>query len=226
MKRRPFSSLIAILLLSAAFDGQTKAQTPAADPGTADPSTQMRDSLPLTPSAKPHPNRLPVLPGEEDPANRLGMPFVEHLALDQKQFWTEPLHWRWPDMKVLAPFAAFTATLMANDAAISRRVPSTASEINRSLNISDYGAYSMIGAAGAFYFWGHFIHDDHLHETGFLAGEAALNSTVVAYLFKTMTGRLRPLEGTGNGPFFQGGSSYPSEHSAIAWSVASVIAHE
>src|SRR5208337_3482667 len=57
-------------------------------------------------------------------------------------------------------------------------------------------------------------------------GEAALNSTAVAYLFKTMTRRPRPLEGNGNGTFFQGGTSFPSEHSAIAWSVASVVAHE
>jgi len=41
-----------------------------------------------------------------------------------------------------------------------------------------------------------------------------------------MTQRPRPFDGNGNGTFFQGGTSFPSEHSAIAWSVASVIAHE
>src|ERR1700679_2400556 len=64
--------------------------------------------------------------------------------------------------------------------------------------------------SGSFYLWGHFIHDDHLRETGFLAGEAALNSAAVAYLFKTMTGRLRPFEANGNGTFFRGGASFPS----------------
>jgi membrane-associated phospholipid phosphatase len=171
------------------------------------------------------------LPAGEDPENRMVTPFIKHLAADQKQFWIESLHLRWPDAKALAPFAAFTAGLMANDAAILRRVPGDTAQINRSKNISDYATYSLIGAAGVSYFWGHFIHDDHLRETGFLAGEAALNSTAVAYLFKTMSERSRPLTGNGNGTFFQGGSSlqrssFPSEHSAIAWSVASVIAHE
>jgi membrane-associated phospholipid phosphatase len=166
------------------------------------------------------------LPPGEDPENRLFTPLMKHLAIDQKQFWTEPLRLRWPDAKTLAPFAAFTGALFASDAALSRRVPGSTAQVNRSVNISDYATYSLIGAAGASYFWGHFIHDDHLRETGFLAGEAALNSTAVAYLFKTMTARPRPLEANGNGTFFQGGASFPSEHSAIAWSVASVVAHE
>lgn len=196
--------------------------------------TEMSSSRPMTESAGPHsiePSSPPAPEAqkeaqEKDPENRLGKSFVGHLALDQKQFWTAPLNWRWPDAKVLVPFAGFTAALLASDAAISRRLPNGTSEINRSLKISNYGAYSLIGAAGSFYLWGHFIHDDHLRETGFLAGEAALNSAAVAYLFKTMTGRLRPFEANGNGTFFRGGASFPSEHSAIAWSVASVIAHE
>ena len=197
-------------------------------------ATEMSSSRPMTESAGPHsiePSNPPAPEAqkeaqEKDPENRLGKSFVGHLALDQKQFWTAPLNWRWPDAKVLVPFAGFTAALLASDAAISRRLPNGTSEINGSLKISNYGAYSLIGAAGSFYLWGHFIHDDHLRETGFLAGEAALNSAAVAYLFKTMTGRLRPFEANGNGTFFRGGASFPSEHSAIAWSVASVIAHE
>jgi hypothetical protein len=39
--------------------------------------------------------------------------------------------------------------------------------------------------------------------------------------------RERPYQGDGTGPFFQsGGTSFPSEHAAAAWSVAGVIAHE
>ena len=38
--------------------------------------------------------------------------------------------------------------------------------------------------------------------------------------------RQRPYEGNGSGSFGQGGSSFPSEHAAIAWSVASIVAHE
>jgi len=149
---------------------------------------------------------------------------MKHLWLDQKQFWTAPFHLDRQDARYLVPFAAFTGALIAGDGWISRQVPT--SQVSRSKTFSDYATYSFIGVAGASYAWGHFVHNDHLRETGFLAGEAALNSTAVAYLFKTITQRPRPFEGNGNGTFFQGGSSFPSEHSAIAWSVASVVAHE
>jgi hypothetical protein len=69
-------------------------------------------------------------------------------------------------------------------------------------------------------------HNEHWSETGFLAGEAALNSLVVVEAMKYPFGRQRPNEGNGNGQFFQGGVSFPSEHAAAAWSVAGVIAHE
>ena len=220
--------VVSIMLLTLLAIDRSSAQTDSQPPSPApDPKTQSQDSsIPLTQKAKPHENQPAFLPAGEDPENRLVTPFMKHLALDQKQFWTAPFHLDRQDAKFLLPFAAFTATLMANDAALSRRVPGTTSQINRSVSISDYATYSLIGAAGASYFWGHFVHNDHLRETGFLAGEAALNSTAVAYLFKTMTRRPRPLEGNGNGTFFQGGTSFPSEHSAIAWSVASVVAHE
>ena len=65
-----------------------------------------------------------------------------------------------------------------------------------------------------------------MSEAGLLSGEAAINSTAVAYLLKSVTQRPRPFQEGGNGTFFQGGSSFPSEHAAIAWSVASVLAHE
>src|ERR1700729_1174392 len=69
-------------------------------------------------------------------------------------------------------------------------------------------------------------HDDHLSEAGLLAGEAAINSTAVAYAFGEITQRQRPYQGNEHGNFFAGGSSFPSEHSALAWSIASVWAHE
>src|SRR5207247_6261179 len=68
--------------------------------------------------------------------------------------------------------------------------------------------------------------DDRMSEAGLLSGEAAINSTAVTFLLKNATRRQRPFQKNGNGTFFQGGSSFPSEHAAIAWSVASVLAHE
>jgi hypothetical protein len=162
-------------------------------------------------------------PGE-DPHNELFRPFIRHLAEDQKQFWTAPF--RMGGVKRFAPFAAFTGTLIASDSWISQQVPDSPSQLKRSQNISNYAAYSLVGVAGSAYLWGHITNNDHLRETGLLAGEAALNSAGVAYLLKAVTQRPRPLGSGGTGKFFEGGASFPSEHAAVAWSVASVLAHE
>ena len=85
----------------------------------------------------------------------------------------------------------------------------------------------MAGIGGGLYVMGHFTHDDHKKETAILAGEAALNSYLVTTGLKYTFGRLRPLDQPQySGQFWSGGSSMPSEHSAAAWAIASVIAHE
>ena len=69
-------------------------------------------------------------------------------------------------------------------------------------------------------------HNDHASETGFLAIEAAVNAAAVDYSLKSVFDRQRPYQGAGSGHFFAGGSSFPSEHAAVSWAVAGVIAHE
>ena len=49
---------------------------------------------------------------------------------------------------------------------------------------------------------GHVRHDEHWSETGFLAGEAALNSLVAVETFKYSLRRERPYQGNGTGSFF------------------------
>ena len=159
-----------------------------------------------------------------DPQNRLVSPFVKHLIGDQKQFWTMPSRFKVQDLKWIAPFAGITAAFIASDSWWSRQVP--AGWVSTSKKISDYGTYSLIGLAGVSFALGHVDHDDHLSEAGLLGGEAAIDATGVAFAFKAITERQRPFQGNGNGSFFVGGSSFPSEHAAIAWSIASVWAHE
>jgi len=54
-----------------------------------------------------------------------------------------------------------------------------------------------------------------------------VNSLVAVETFKYSLRRQRPYQGDGSGPFSQnGGTSFPSEHAAAAWSVAGVVAHE
>ena len=179
-----------------------------------------------TSSMSPKPEKtFELLPGE-DPQNRLVSPFLSHLAGDQKQFWTSPTRLRKKDLRWIVPFGGMTAAFIAGDSWLSKQVPNKPNQLDRSLKISDYSTYALIGAGGSAFLLGHLTRNDHMAETGLLAGEAAINSTTVTYLFKAATQRPRPLQDNGNGTFFQGGASFTSEHSAIAWSIASVVAHE
>ena len=170
-------------------------------------------------------DRFLLQPGE-DPENRLIRPFVKHLATDQEQFWTSPVRLRMKDLKWIAPFAGVTAGLVASDSWLSRQVPDSSSQLKRSRDISNYGLYSLAAVSGSSFLLGQVTHDDHLREAGMLSGEAAVNSTAVAFLLKAITERPRPLANSGRGTFFRGGASFPSEQSAAAWSIASVWAHE
>ena len=69
-------------------------------------------------------------------------------------------------------------------------------------------------------------HNEHWRETGLLAGQAAINSLATIEAMKYSFGRQRPNQGNGDGNFFSGGTSFPSEHAAAAFAVAGVIAHE
>jgi hypothetical protein len=163
-----------------------------------------------------------LIPGV-DPQNKLGWTFVRHLALDQKQFWLKPLNLTRDDKRSLFPFVAISGMLMGSDNWITRQVPDQPDQVRRSQDISDYAVYSLVGAAGSAFLWGHLSHNDLMREAGLLSGEAAVNATTATYALKIVSQRPRPEQGGG---FFQGGNSFPSEHSAIAWSVASVMAHE
>ena len=102
-------------------------------------------------------------------------------------------------------------------------VPSTISHYN---TLSNAGIGALVGGAAGMWLLSYPSHNEHWRETGLLAGEAALNSLIPVEVFKYGLGRERPLQGMGGGGFFQGGTSFPSEHSAAAWAVAGVIAHE
>jgi membrane-associated phospholipid phosphatase len=158
--------------------------------------------------------------------NSLGVSFLKNLLSDQKAIWTSPSHLRWADGTWLFPLAAATAGFLATDRAVPPALSTDPNKLNRYTSFSNYGVYSLIGAGGGLYVWSKLSHDDHQRETGILAGEAAIDSFAVDTAFKYSFGRERPIQGQGLANFFQGGVSFPSNHSAVAWSIASVIAHE
>jgi hypothetical protein len=190
-------------------------------PAPQSSSSSSPSSRTNSPAKPEHEDQLQ--PGE-DPQNRLVTPFLKHLAGDQKEFWTAPTRLKVKDLRWILPAAGVTAAFIASDSWWAKQV--NPSHMQTSLHISDYATYSMIGLGGASFLIGHMTHNDHLQETGLLSGEAAIDSSAVAYLLKGITERQRPLDGDRHGNFFRGGASFPSEHSAIAWSIASVWAHE
>lgn len=162
-----------------------------------------------------------------DPPHRSGeRTFGLNILSDQKAFWTSPLHIRLDDANQLVPFAAATAALIGSDTSIEKDLPTSQTLIQHSRSFSTYSLASLAGVTGGLYLWGSVTQNEHARETGFLGGEALADTLLSTEAITFVAGRDRPLQGNGKGEFWQGGSSFPSDHAAAAWSLASVIAHE
>ena len=105
----------------------------------------------------------------DDPENHLVLPFVKHLANDQRYFWTAPAHLQKKDFEVLAPFAGITAGFIAGDSWISKQIP--LGKVQTSKTISNYGVYSLIGAGAGSFLMGHITGNDRMSEAGLLSGD-------------------------------------------------------
>jgi membrane-associated phospholipid phosphatase len=151
---------------------------------------------------------------------------ITDFAQDQKQIWTSPAHIRLADATWLAPLAGITAGLFVTDRQYSASLSTNPATLSHYKTVSNIGIASLAGAGAGMYLMSFPTHNQHWRETGFLAGEAALDSLVTAEVLKYSLRRERPYEGNGSGSFFSGGASFPSEHAAVAWSIAGVIAHE
>jgi membrane-associated phospholipid phosphatase len=146
---------------------------------------------------------------------------------DQREIWTSPAKLRFSDTEWLVPLSGVTTGLFVTDRDFSKPLSQKPTTISHYKTLSNAGVAALVGGAAGMWALGHVSHNEHWSETGFLAGEAALNSLVAVESFKYSLRRERPYQGDGSGPFFQsGGTSFPSEHAAAAWSVAGVIAHE
>jgi len=151
--------------------------------------------------------------------------FVD-LFEDQKRIWTSPSKIRLSDANWMVPLGGVTAGLFVTDRQFSASLNQNPTTLKHYKDFSNYGIAGMIGGAAGLYAFSFPTHNEHWRETGFLAGEAALNSLITVEALKYSMQRERPYQGNGSGAFFHGGTSFPSEHSAAAWSIAGVIAHE
>lgn len=158
------------------------------------------------------------------PATLKSLP--RNLFQDQKDFWLTPFQMSKQEWQWTVPLTFVGASLLASDTAIETHVPTTPTTVSRAVAASNVGVAVFVGAGAGMFAWGHLARNDDQRETGLLAGEAAIDSYLDTTILKYATGRSRPFTGGGRGRFFQGGDSFPSEHAAISWAIASVIAHE
>lgn len=172
----------------------------------------------------PAPSGKQPLQLELPPVNLKSLP--SNLFQDQKNFWLTPFHmsvaqWQWT-----VPLAFVGAGLLASDTAIQQHVPTDPTTVSHATTASNAGLAALVGGGGGMFLWGHLVHSDEARETGLLSGEAGIDAVMDTEVFKYAFGRERPFTGDGRGLFFQGGTSFPSQHAAVSWAIASVIAHE
>jgi membrane-associated phospholipid phosphatase len=150
---------------------------------------------------------------------------VKRGAVDQKQIYSAPF--RRHNLKWDALFLIATGGLIAADKHVTAAIPHD--NLSLSQHISDAGLYSTVAATGILLVSGIVKDNGRARETGILGFEAFANTLAVGAVTQLVAGRERPLEGAGHGRFWVNNSidsSFPSMHSGLTWSMASVLAHE
>jgi membrane-associated phospholipid phosphatase len=154
----------------------------------------------------------------------------KRLLRDQEVIWTSPAHLKPKDAIWLVPFGITTGMLIASDQhTMTQAIHINASNQQKASNVSNGALVGVIAIPAGGYLWSLVNHAPQAHETGLLAGEAMLNSYAVNVALKAVFQRDRPLINNAAGNFFSSGptnSSFPSNHSVLAWSAAAVFASE
>jgi hypothetical protein len=214
LRRRIWVNLACFLAIMPAALGQAIAPQVSPENGQQPPKASQQDKVDIPDTPEPHTNDNTVrkLPSA--------------LLHDQIGLWTSPSKVRFADTTWMVPLGGLAAAFFVTDSEYSRHLSNDPNRMQDFRHVSDYGLYSMIGAGAGSYFLGLMTHNEHQRETGFLSGQAAIDTLGIVEALKYATGRQRPIEGNGNGEFWKGGVSFPSVHSAEAWSIAGIIAHE
>jgi membrane-associated phospholipid phosphatase len=195
--------VVALLTGSADLSAGQQASTPPAPPSPTAPAASSLDA-PVG-----HPNESK---------------FLIHLAEDQKDIWTSPFHLQPSDAKWLVPMGGIATGLFVTDPQSSYAMRL---DNQHALNLlANAGLGAAGGITGASYIWGRMAHNERARETGVLAAEAMINALGVDYGLAGITGRERPFPSNFQNIFFNGGTSFPSDHAALSWAFASVVAQE
>lgn len=201
---------LSVIIVSYAFGQQ-------APTGQAHSPASAAQQIPDAPSATEQSQRGSFGHGVATVAKTIGQ---DQLHILKAPFQKEALVWN-------AVVLGATGVLIANDESVAHQVP--VSWHQTGIDVSDACTYATVAAAGGIYFTGLFTHDEHAQRTGVLAAEASVNSFILYGSMKLIFARQRPYTYPGEGKFFAGNfssGSFPSGHSALAWTLASVVAHE
>jgi membrane-associated phospholipid phosphatase len=218
---------------------------------TAPQTTAQRDADPPAPQSATPPSQAPaeaqrsvleVQPGSEaiknkDLYEKTGYfhPFVRmpgYVLYDQGRIWRSPFHTAKKDLKWWAILGAAEAALIATDQYTVKQLPNSNAQVRLGNYTSNLGAsYTLIPISAGFYFIGTASSSERFRETGLLAFETLLDTTIVETLVKAATDRARPLEGNGKGGFWEStgtpwNASFPSGHAISTFALASIFAHE
>jgi membrane-associated phospholipid phosphatase len=174
-------------------------------------------------------------PAAGDPANQTKKRnFFKNIWDDQKAIWMAPAHSKNYRLRVMIPFGLATAGLIASDKHVARELtegpPGNGVKVSRSISYAGT-SYALFGFAGGLYAVGRLNHNDGPRQTGLLALQALVDSTIVVESLKAMTQRERPTQGSeqerlddATGRFGAGGDSFPSGHAINSFALASVMA--
>jgi membrane-associated phospholipid phosphatase len=160
-----------------------------------------------------------------------------NIGSDQKHIWLFPARIK-HGHNLLATSAVIgvTAALIASD-------PSTAPHFRRTTSFDGFNrafsgsntSYAMIAAPVAMYATGLVRTDSKMQHTALLAGEAIASAEIVTTVMKDIDRRLRPVAIPPDGNFtdtwfkddhrfLRASGSFPSGHTIVAFSVATVVA--
>ena len=152
---------------------------------------------------------------------------IHRLISDQKDIWTSPFHTSGSDAKWWLIIGGSTAALVPADHWLGVQLPNTRDQMRFGRYFSNLGGPLLTyGIAGGFYFGGKITGNPRAFETGILGAEALTNALAFVTAIKAITQRERPDQNNGRGRFFVGGSSFPSGHEIMSWSLATIVASE
>jgi hypothetical protein len=198
------------------------------EPGTAAASASGISTLPDAPTPQTASLPAPALPPKPEPITLAGAP--KRILLDQRAIWTSPLHVKPLDAMWLLPLAAVTGTMIGSDQhTMNSLIHINANDQQHFKTLSEAGVGALGLIPGTMYLWSLNRDAPQAHETALLSGEALVDSLVVSQGLQLVSLRDRPNVNDAKGDFFSSSpldSSFPSNHAAAAWAIASVIGDE